>query len=236
MMGVINFVCLISVLFQVSLAASLQPNELMCADKCALNPSTIDSNDTCLFVSLVDQFGDGWQAGTKFSYWTEVGNELSSVMSMSLSCDCALMFGCIHPSEAANAANVSQILHLTVEAGVQPAFFWEVYWTVQILQKGNWRNKYFGGFNTSFSFEYSPHLHAFDVVSVANAWTPETNMSCGKMALVKDAASFFASRLYSPGTGAFARPYSTAEEATTGGLGGYHESLWVLTDTAVSCA
>ena len=59
-------------------------------------------------------------------------------------------------------------------------------------------------------------------------------MSCD-MSSITDSASFWASRLFDVGSSG--RPYSYANETSSyeeGGGGGYHESVWVVTDSTVS--
>jgi hypothetical protein len=212
-------------------------NELACVEECAESANVGDGGDTCLFVTLMDQFGDGWVDGTNFSYWSEIRGEASNVVSMTLGCGCARMSGCIRPSEL----NINQLLHMTAVSVDEssgevrvPAFFWEVYWTVQIVEQGVWKEKYYGGYNTSLSFEYSPSSQSFEAVSLGHVWKPEAAMSCD-MSSVSDYSSFLASRVYVEDGSS--KPFSHANETSSyvvGGGGGYHESVWVVTDTAVS--
>jgi len=217
-------------------------NELSCLEECAVSAEAVGGSDTCLFVTLMDQFGDGWLDGTRFSYWLEVrGEEASNVVSMALDCGCPRMSGCIRPSEL----NADQVLRMTAVSVDEssgevrvPAYFWEVYWTVQVVEGGVWKDKYYGGYNTSLSFAYSPSLQAFEAVGLSNVWRPETDMSCASSPEVSDWQTFLAARVYTAEEGSSsAKPYSSASEASSyvvGGGGGYHESVWVLTDTAVS--
>jgi hypothetical protein len=212
-------------------------NELTCSEECAVSADVVGAEDTCLFVTLMDQFGDGWLDGTNFSYWSEIRDEASNVVSMTLDCGCARMSGCIRPSEL----NTDQLIHMTAVSVDEssgevrvPAYFWEVYWTVQIVEQGVWKDKYYGGYNTSLSFAYSPSLRSFEAVSLSNVWKPEADMSCD-LSSVTDLSSFLASRVYEAGSSS--KPFSYANETSSyvaGGGGGYHESVWVITDTAVS--
>ena len=34
-------------------------NALSCSEECAVSPDVVGAGDTCLFVTLMDQFGDG---------------------------------------------------------------------------------------------------------------------------------------------------------------------------------
>jgi hypothetical protein len=45
-------------------------------------------NKTCLYVNVVDQFGDGWDSSVVFNYWVEVDGFDSNVISMTLNCTC----------------------------------------------------------------------------------------------------------------------------------------------------
>ena len=213
------------------------PTELSCDNDCVVEMDSVGINDTCLFVTLMDQFGDGWQNGTNFSYWSD---RTSNVISMTLGCGCPRMSGCIHPSDYTlgqrfDMAVVSALSELSVEMDV-PEYFWEVHWTVQIVEHGEWKNKYFGGYNTSLSFEYSPSLQSFETISMTNVWIPDVNMSCGDKSSVMDLSSFLQSRVYTAGMDSMSKPYSTGSEASSyvhGGGGGYHESVWLITDIAV---
>ena len=215
-------------------------NELTCSNECAVSVDALGlgaDDDTCLFVTLMDQFGDGWGDGTSFSYWSEIRDDVSNVVSTSLDCGCPRMSGCIRPSEL----NVDQLLHMTAVSVDEssgevrvPEYFWEVYWTVQVVERGEWKNKYYGGYNTSLTFEYSPSLGTFEAVSLENVWKPEVDMSCD-VSSITDSESFWASRLFDVDSSG--RPYSYANETSTyveGGGGGYHESVWVVTDSTVS--
>ena len=214
-------------------------NELACSGECVVSAGAMDVGDTCLYVTLMDQFGDGWLDGTSFMYWSEIRGADTNVLSMALDCGCPRMSGCIRPSEL----NIDQLLHMTAvsldaESGEVrlPAYFWEVYWTVQIVEQGAWKDKYYGGYNTSMSFEYSPSTQSFESVSLSNVWKPEADMDCD-LSSVSDSSSFLASRLYEYDASGPSKPYSYANETSSyasGGGGGYHESVWVITDMAVS--
>jgi hypothetical protein len=217
-------------------------NDLSCLEECAVSADVVGGSDTCLFVTLMDQFGDGWLDGTRFSYWLEVrGEEASNVVSMALDCGCPRMSGCIRPSEL----SADQVLRMTAVSVDEssgevrvPAYFWEVYWTVQVVEGGVWKDKYYGGYNTSLSFAYSPSLQAFEAAGLSNVWKPEADMSCASSPEVSDWQTFLAARVYAAEEGSSStKPYSFANETSSyvvGGGGGYHESVWVITDTAVS--
>ena len=204
-------------------------NELLCTEQCSVGSGKVDGADTCLYVTLIDQFGDGWGNDINYTYWMEIEGDATSAVSTSLSCSCSWMSGCVHPS----ALDVDQMIHMNVKDSSDdsihwPAYFWEVHWTVQVIENGVWKEKYYGGYNTSLTFEFSASLNKFEAVSFMNVWKPEQDMSCD-VELVVDSSSFLESRWYVDNGSS--RPYSLANETTSGG--GYHESVWVVTDAQV---
>ena len=40
--------------------------------------SDVGPNETCLYVTLLDQFGDGWSADVSFDCWSSVGGVLAN--------------------------------------------------------------------------------------------------------------------------------------------------------------
>ena len=137
--------------------------------------------DTCLYVTLRDSFGDGWQNGSMFYYWAEIQDRETNVVSDSVDCDCPMMAGCIHPSEL----NIDQLFHMTVVAtdaeGVVyvPEYAWEVQWTVQVVEGGVWKEKYYGGYNSSFAFAYDRLSESYSLSSWSNLWVfPEFCNDC----------------------------------------------------------
>ena len=121
--------------------------ELMCDDEFDKKNISMLNNETCLFVTLTDQFGDGWGNGTELFYWMQIRDDDSNVVSESLDCNCTRMRGCLYPSEL----NIDQRYHLTVESfdsagvAVVPDYYWEIQWTVQVVENGEYKEKYFGG-------------------------------------------------------------------------------------------
>ncbi|CAE7546477.1 unnamed protein product, partial [Symbiodinium microadriaticum] len=144
-------------------------------------PKPIRSNDTCIYVELVDQFGDGWTGNVNFSYWGQIRNDDTNVIMESLDCNCAKMMGCIHPLDL----NIDQSFHLTVTAEDEngneyvPEYAWEIFWTAQIVEDGVFKEKYYGGLTTSMTFEYSRIPETYELVWWENLWkVPETCTTC----------------------------------------------------------
>ena len=119
--------------------------------------------------------------GSTFYYWGQIRDEDTNVLSESLDCGCPMMAGCMHPSEM----NIDQMFHMTVVAldseGVVyvPEFAWEVHWTVQVVEGGVWKEKYYGGYNSSFVFEYDRASESYSLWSWSNLWVyPEQCSGC----------------------------------------------------------
>jgi hypothetical protein len=136
--------------------------------------------------------------------------------------------GCLPPFEADQA----QTFHLGVQSqgGEESAFHWEVYWTVQVVERGVLKEKFHGGLNTSLSFHYSPGAagagggggnYSFSAAELTGLWRPPSQMSCSE--------DDWRSRLHD-GSGA---PYSYGNETglyASDGSGGYFETVYVITD------
>ena len=187
----------------------------------------VAADDTCLYVTLLDQFGDGWASGVEFTYWLELPQQDTNHVSSTLSCGCPQRVGCIHPSDL----HESQVLHLEMqmpEGSVTAPFYWEVYWTAQIVENGVMKDTYYGGHNTSMSFAYTQSTQSFQSQDLRQVWQPGLDMNCSS------ALSFMDARLYdSNGPG---RAFSAASETTASIAGaGYLEGIWVITDKEVSC-
>ncbi|CAE7856007.1 unnamed protein product, partial [Symbiodinium microadriaticum] len=146
-------------------------------------PPAVSHNDTCIYVTLTDQFGDGWTDSVNFYYWAEIHNFETNVIMESLNCSCRKMAGCIHPS----SSNIDKRYYLTVmghdevdgRVDFVPPHAWEIQWTAQIVEDGVWKEKYYGGLNSSFVFDYSRLEESFEMVMSENAWViPEECHSC----------------------------------------------------------
>ena len=199
-----------------------QLNELNCISDCGGPEFT--AGDTCLYVTLLDQFGDGWGDGVDFVYWLEFPNDKSDNVSSTLSCDCPLRAGCIHPSDK----HESQVIHLGLQSPNdvdEVPFFWEMYWTVQVVENGVFQETYYGGIDASMSFSYSLSTQSFQSLALNDVWQPGLDMNCS-------AASFLGARLYD--SSGPMRPFSYANETNASIAGaGYLESTWVITDLEV---
>ena len=110
--------------------------------------------------------------GSTFYYWAQIQEEDTNVVNETLDCGCPMVAGCMHPSEL----NVDQLYHMTVVAtdsdGVAyvPEYAWEVYWTVQVVEDGVWKEKYYGGYNSSFVFNYDRASESYSLESWSNLW------------------------------------------------------------------
>ena len=218
---------------------SLSAGDLQCSSSCTAAPAgpLTNANSTCLLVTLMDQFGDGWANGTDLSYWAEVSGDMSNVVHASPSCSCAVLLGCLEPfgDEADGLGDQKFFLSVTsadYDTGTVgfPAYSWEVYWTVQVVEGGTLKEKFYGGFNSSLSLTFSPSSSSYSSAHLTNMWKPPVNMSCP--ATMDD---MFEGRIFD-GVGA---GHSYGNETglygvRDGDIGGYFESIFVITDIDVS--
>ena len=207
---------------------TLSNNSFECSTSCGAMPYPLSTqaagNTTCLLVTLMDQFGDGWSEGVGLRYWVEEGVDSSNIVVVAPGCGCSVLSSCLQPLHE----EVEQDFHLVLdENGSWPAYYWDVYWTVQAVEGGELKEKYYGGFNTSMTFKYSPSgpTWSFAATSLTNVWLPPTNKTCS--------TSDIESRVHT-GVGL---PYSYGNETglyEEDGSGGYFETIYVITDAKVS--
>ena len=158
-------------------------------------------NETCLYVELVDSFGDGWGEDTSLVYWKSIDGIASDMYEANLSCKCPRMVGCL-PIDDSGVSDES--FYFTVAGAHVSEYFWEIQWTVQCVQGGELGPKYYGGYNTSLEISYHQDTRNYILDSYENMWTyPEV---CST-----DSSSYFDNLYHMDGSG---RPFSYANEST----------------------
>jgi hypothetical protein len=194
---------------------STLPHDLQCTSDCV--DSSPNVSGTCLYVTLLDQFGDGWSSDLSFSYWDLM--KTFDPEQVHLDCNCSHMVGCIYASsESDNTFTFS----FDTTGPLLPSYFWEIMWTVQIVEAGVWGNKYYGGFNTTMSFDYNSTTNLYSQPTLSNAWVyPEACDSVSHMN-GSSATVGYLSALYGSNESSH---FSVASEAT-----GYLKASWYVTD------
>jgi hypothetical protein len=175
---------------------------------------------TCLYVSLIDNFGDGWTSTSQFKYWGVIEGLSSDVKQYSLACNCSKMVGCIPVSPAESR----QQFHFAFEnsLGANPEFFWEIFWTVQIVENGVWGNKYYGGYNTTMIFDYNPSTgHYADSAMINTLGYPDSCVGGGTYNGT-DVTDRYVNGMYGLSSD---RKFSLANEPT-----GHQATSWYITD------
>jgi hypothetical protein len=130
---------------------------------CSADDYSISSTDTCLLITLSDQYGDGWTSGNGFSenawfgyYFSSFNGDSSAITYHSLNCSCPRMIGCLGPSSFAFAAEDQTIdLAIYSNEGSPVAFSWEIMYLVQVIQNGRLLDSHHGGSRTHMQFSYS---------------------------------------------------------------------------------
>ena len=172
-------------------------NVLECAKSLPSTPPDLSSlwiantTETCLYVTIQDQFGDGWSNNSNLFYWAQVGDEDTNIVSVGLDCsdDCgSIKSGCISP--VLFEEDNEHFLHFTVVSiGEEnqlslPDYYWEMQWSVQIVKGEEWREKYYGGFNSSMVFNYNQEADDLALAWSENLWYyPPVSASCSDSAI-----------------------------------------------------
>jgi hypothetical protein len=129
---------------------------------CSSDDYSISSTDTCLLITLSDQYGDGWTSGDGssenawFGYsFSSSNGDSSPVTYHSLNCSCPRMIGCLSPSSFAFAAEDQTIdLAIYFNEDNPVAFSWEIMYLVQVIQNGRLLDSHHGGYRTHMEFSY----------------------------------------------------------------------------------
>jgi DNA-binding beta-propeller fold protein YncE len=130
---------------------------------CSADEYSISSADTCLLITLSDQYGDGWTSddGSSENAWfgysfASSNGDSSAVTYHSLNCSCPRMIGCLSPSSFAFAAE-DQTIDLAIYSNEDSpvAFSWEIIYLVQVIQNGRLLDSHYGGYRTHMQFSYS---------------------------------------------------------------------------------
>jgi hypothetical protein len=193
---------------------------LGCSDNCTHHEIAVD--ETCLYVTLLDQFGDGWAEGSYFRHWMSVNNKDSNEVTFTLDCNCTKRVGCVRTADIP----VDQQFHFAFENSLDanPEFFWEIFWTVQIVENGVWGNKYYGGYDTAMTFNYSVAHNNYSEPFLDKSWVfPE---KCNtELVYNNNLTQQYIDGLYGSSAD---RKYSLG----SGEYAGYLDASWYITDTA----
>ena len=146
--------------------------------------NSVSQNISYLVVSLYDTFGDGWENGTSFYYWIESHGRLSNINVVSLSCSDPQRVAYFVPLQHVMP---DQLFHMNLNstADIYPGYATEMHWTVQVVNASSsgadtYREKYYGGFNSSMVFKYNRKGDSFQLMEYNNLWVypPKCFSSC----------------------------------------------------------
>jgi hypothetical protein len=153
-------------------------DELLCDH--TYTPST---TETCLLVTLMDQFGDGWTSGdghtsnAAFQYTTGYANNEYTTLPIrqTLNCSCETVMGCIHPV-AGIPTSKSLVYRFNVSSltsgGALPEYHWEIMWRVQVVEGGVPKALFYGGYDTTLVLDYDPSTttYTYDDSESSGVW------------------------------------------------------------------
>ncbi|CAE7527248.1 unnamed protein product, partial [Symbiodinium microadriaticum] len=192
-------------------------------------PDPLGFNDTCLYITIYDQFGDGWGNDTQLHYWSRIGDVDTAMVSSGLNCSCSMKAGCLYPSDLTVAAD--EHVQLTVmtfdDHGdvVLPPYFWEIHWTVQIVDNGVWKEKYYGGYNTTMVFRYDDSESQYKLEWADGLWA--NLIECADAECVSSRGAPSAPLFFSSMVGDVTGPTSTTTNSTSDP---YLATSWFIAD------
>jgi hypothetical protein len=161
-----------------TISPAISPTLVSTTIHCSNDNYDVSPTDTCLLITLSDQFGDGWTSGDgsseniwfgySFSFPSNDGDVTpsSAITYHSLTCHCPRKIGCISPSSFASAQD--QLIKLAIYSNEEerhPAFFWEILYLVQVIQNGRLMDFYYGGYGTQMEFNYT---HSTSILTLSS--------------------------------------------------------------------
>jgi hypothetical protein len=139
---------------------------------------TASSNGTCLYITALDQFGDGWGIQSNLQYWIEIGQiEEQSYHLNITNCNTTLIQGCLPGNYQIDHLAYLKFITYDSRTGLEiiPEFFWEIIWRVQIFYQSHEVTEYYGGYATSMVFSFSSQQQKYKLLYSNNLWIyPET--------------------------------------------------------------
>jgi hypothetical protein len=190
-----------------------------------------NANTTCLYVNLMDQFGDGWDSNSVFSYWVEVEGFDSNVESVSLNCSCPQRVGCIsQPLPHDQLVYFSLTTFDANGTNIVPQNYWEMMYTVQIVENGVFNEKYYAGHGSSLVFLYTQADESYELSYQENLWAYPDSCDTECVRTFNNSTDFipfdsYMSTVRHSGPGS---PHGSSEIGTAD----YLQSVWYVTDAA----
>jgi hypothetical protein len=138
----------------------------------------VASNGTCLFVTAIDQFGDGWGIQSNLQYWIEIGQVEGQSYKLNLTnCNTTIIQGCLPANYQLDHLAYLKFTTFDSRTGLEivPEYYWEILWRVQIYYQAQEITEYYGGYSTSMVFRFSAQQQKYFLLYSNNLWVyPET--------------------------------------------------------------
>jgi hypothetical protein len=193
-------------------AVTFAPTPAPVLSPLSLSPSV--GNQSCLYVTLIDNFGDGWDSDVAFVY--ETINQTFGSLNLAKGPNGYKLEGCLPKY------SYSHPIRLSIFSAFNSKYLWEVQWSSQILSPSGNSEIFYGGFDTIFEFYYSNFTDTYILESWDGLWVyPEQSEACANLPGPSGCSDF--QFIYTPVSSA------TPESNHTGG--NYHEASWVITNS-----
>ncbi|CAE7523559.1 unnamed protein product, partial [Symbiodinium microadriaticum] len=129
-------------------------------------PAPPSSDETGLYITIYDQFGDGWPVDVTLSYYLSILDDSvdSGVVHTGLYSNVTASGGMIHP----NLIAFDQRFYFSLGAYQNssglikpaPAYYWEIHWSIQLFTNGVLSKKYYdNNFRRSDAY-FAPFTHS----------------------------------------------------------------------------
>ena len=193
--------------------------------------SPVTANETCLSLTLVDNFGDGWKdVVLEASFRSAMDNSTNStdLYFTVVGCDWGYMAtGCL-PVPYDNQSHVVLLtmrdptINTTDPLPPPPSYFWELQWSAEMIIGGvPTGEKSFGGFDTSLEFVYDPTTSVYTLSWWDEMWVyPEEEAVCGELDPIGD-CNLYNMTVFSCGN-------STVNGTNVTSGGNYEEAGWYI--------
>jgi hypothetical protein len=148
----------------------------------SLQLSSVDFNQSCLLVTLIDTFGDHWGSDVSFSYSIIYENLTSTTVDVEGSLtvqggrESPILKGCLPK------LSYSHDFILQINSPLLAPWYWEVQWSLEFSSNSSDLMKYFGGIDTSFQFHYEATSDEYYLVYFEEVWVyPEESPICANL-------------------------------------------------------
>lgn len=128
---------------------------------------------TGIYITIYDQYGDGWRSDVNISYFVNIRGLDSNTISTGLVPGESVRGGLLPVTSLPYNHRYYLSLAAFDDFGnvlPVPEYYWEIHWSVQFVQNGAWGRKYYGGYDTEMVIDYRISTRSFRFEEWQNMW------------------------------------------------------------------